>query len=259
MPNPFFNPDEAMEALESGVSQAAKNVQKHAGQVVSDATKQVTPTNQDIVNSLYAPSEKSADQSSPSEAGIEQVPQGGSQQHANSNAGPLADQFHLLPGQGEDAHKASMGSLQETLLPGLTDPGKTVSLGDQLTGQGSESNKFGGIDPTKQMTADEQAKYTEAQKELRELQRQHNQTYIRGPLDTSLTVEQEIAKVRQQKEQEEKQKLQEEEEEKKRKEEEEKQQQQQLAEPTTKAKPGNPNIAVGQAKTKTEVHRGAAG
>jgi hypothetical protein len=117
-----------------------------------------------------------------------------------------------------------------------------------------------GIDPSMQMSQQERTILTPEQKEKRAHQMLHEREHFKfGQLDDIGTLEEQVSKVRQQKEQEEKQKLEEEEEEKKRKEEEEKQKQQELPEPSTKPKPGDPNVAIGQSQKKTEMHRGTSG
>ena len=130
----------------------------------------------------------------------------------------------------------------------------------QQKGQAAELNRAA-IDPSMQMGTEERAKYTQEQKEKREHMMLHDTEYRKfgTPLDDIGSLEQQVSKVRQQKEQEEKQKLEEEEEEKKKKEEEEKKKQEELPEPSTKAKPGDPNISIGQSQKKTEVHRGSSG
>lgn len=123
------------------------------------------------------------------------------------------------------------------------------------SGQQSAQHK---IDPAMQ-ASQEGTQLDETRKQLYEMQRLHNQNYIRGVLDTSPTLEQQVAKVRQEREQEEKRKLQEEEEAKQKQQEEEQQNAQSLQEPSTKAKPGDPNIATKRAKTTTEINRGTSG
>lgn len=158
-----------------------------------------------------------------------------------------------------------METTGQQIIPQLDEAAALLGLTPSDSGKPQERQKAeldkAGIDPSMQMSEHERSVYTEEQKQKREHMMLHDREYRKfgTPLDPIGNLEEQVAKVRQQKEQEEKQKLEEEEEEKQRKEEEEKQKQQDLPEPSTKPKPGDPNVAIGQSQKKAEIHRGTAG
>lgn len=175
---------------------------------------------------------------------------------------PAAEQSAASAGVGQTPEQPSAESMQgpDTMQNPASQPPEVQQMMQQQQQQASQSKaEIGPVDSAMQMSSEEKSRLDAAQKELRELRMQHDYFYIKGPLDTSPSLQQELAKKQQETKQREEQMKQEEEEEEKKKKEEEEQKKQELPEPGTKDKPGNPNIAIGQSQKKTEVHRGAAG
>ncbi len=223
--------DEFERAVEGGLGDAKRTIKGQVIQTRKGAVDQLKVTDQQIVDSLYGvvndPSEKT-DPQNPQEA--MQVPQRTEEEDRGpkSNAekyGTMADQIPVIPGQRESEYKPSTGSIeyQTPLLPGLTPPkADTSSIGEQLTGQSNAPDdmaKMAGIDPSKQMSAEDKAKLSDAQKDQREKIRLHERTHynVSNKLETVGTLEEQVAKERQKRAQKEQQVKQEEEEQKKKK------------------------------------------
>ena len=250
MPKILGGFDQLGQAIEQGAQNVSHTVKKSATQTAKSTAGQLTPAPSDFVKQLYGVKED--------------APQEQGQQNGNTAAQKpehvteLISPVHI---RSEEEVKASAGpvSSQFNVLPKVE--GKTMNLGEQLTGQVSGETGVGArIDPTKEMTEEERRILSEEQKEKREINRQHDREYVmkNDVLDPIGTIEQQIAKVRQQKQQEEQQKQQEEEEEQEQKRQEKEQQSRQLQPPRGKVR-GAPNTAVDHEKKKTETFRGASG
>ncbi len=199
--------DEFERAAEAGLGDAKRTVKAQVVKTGKSTGEQVKVSNREFTAALYGiVSGPEAGQDDP------QKQQDAKQSEAEEQKGPksnaekfeptLAGQFSaLIPGQRKTEYEPSSGSLENqfAVLPGVIDRGNTVSIGEQVTGQSESKDirKLAGIDPTKQMSAEDSAKLDETQKAEREHMRRHDQVVIKGALDISPTLQQKIGEAAQ--------------------------------------------------------------
>ena len=274
MPHIPSSIDEFERAVEGGVSNVKHTAKGQVVQTGKSLGNQVKVRDKEIGDWLYGvvsgePSqEEKDDPRKQQEAKQREIEEQKGPPSNQEKYGTLADQIPIIPNQRDADVKPSSGSIENQLplLPGVPDPGKTVSIGEQLTGQSNSSEdmmKMAGIDPTKQMSAEDNAKLDETQKAQREKMRLHERNYatVTSGIDTIGTLDEQIAKERQRRDQQAKQAQQEEEERKKKKREEKEQQSRQLEAPRGKKQGvGTKRSADENERTKTERRsRGGAG
>lgn len=251
MPRVLGGFDQLGEKIEQGVQTVGQSAKKSVTQTVQSTASQIKPAPGDFVKQLYGVKEESLPEQK--------------QQKANDQPQKAADPKDVIspiPLRSEEEIKASGGNVAHPLGIALPDAGKTMSFGEQLTGQSSsEAGLSMRIDPTKEMTDEERRMLNEEQKEKRESRRQHDREYVMNnpQLDPIGSLEQQIAKVRREKEKEEQEKQQAEQEEKEQKEREEKEQQSRQLQPPRGKIRGAPNLAIDKGKKQAEIHRGTGG